>query len=66
MRACPSIKDSTREERLQWVHERYVCIADCDQCGICESFHGQDPEHAFADYIEGRAEMLEVASRYRR
>lgn len=63
---APAVGDSTKEERLAWVHDTYVCIADCDMCGICASFHGKEPDLAFADYINGKAEMLEVAARYRR
>ena len=65
-RPAPPIATSTREERLAWLRERYVCIADCDACGICASFHGKDPEQAFEDYLAGDAEMIEVAKRYRR
>lgn len=63
---CPSIHTSTREERLAWVREKYVCIANCDLCGNCSLFHGRDAETALEDYIEGIAEMREVVMRYRR
>ena len=45
---APTIENSTREERLAYVRHRYPCIADCDQCGLCKLFHGQDAEHALA------------------
>ena len=64
MRA-PSIATSTTEERLAFVRERYVCISDCDLCGMCAVFHGQDAEHALADYIDGHAELRDVLRRYR-
>jgi hypothetical protein len=64
---APDIATSTVEERLAWVRERYVCIADCDACGICASFHGRGVEEALADYIEGRLDYRSclVASRRR-
>lgn len=62
-RPRPRINDSTREERQTYVRERFVCIADCDQCGICATFHGKDPETELEDYIEGRAEFSEVMAR---
>ena len=61
----PSIEGSSRMDRLWFIKEKYPCIADCDQCGLCASFHGQDPTIAFGDYIDGRATFLEVAKRYR-
>lgn len=66
MARAPLIGESTRDERLLWVRETYACIADCDQCGFCASFHGRDPERAFADYIDGRGEFVEVSMRARR
>ena len=58
-RAAPSISESTKEERLAFVRERYVCISDCDACGICATFHGKDPEQALSAYIrEVRGTMI--------
>lgn len=54
---APSVASSTREERLAFVRQRYRCIADCDQCGLCQLFHGRDAEQALAAYIEGRSEL---------
>ena len=62
----PSIADSTPEERRALVRERYACIADCDNCGLCVIFPRVDPELALADYIEGRAEHDDVMMRIRR
>ena len=64
-RPCPSIVDSTREERLAYVQERYTCISDCDLCGICASFGWQNPEDVLADYIDGKDEMRAVLVRFR-
>lgn len=59
------VADSTREERISYVREHYPCISDCDQCGLCKLFRGQDAEHALADYIEGKAELATVLMGYR-
>lgn len=64
MRA-PEIASSTEEERRQYINKTYPCIADCDMCGICTVFLGKDPELAFADYISGKREYLEVSGDYR-
>lgn len=64
MRA-PSITTSTADERRSYVRERYVCISNCDLCGICATFHGRDVEQALQDYIDGHAELREVLKRYR-
>ena len=65
MTQAPSIGSSTREERLAYVRQRYVCIADCDACGICALFHGRDAEAALSDYIDGKEEHAQVVMRYR-
>ena len=64
MRA-PEIENSTKEERRQYVKNTFPCIADCDMCGICTVFRGKDPELAYADYIEGKREFLEVSRDYK-
>lgn len=65
MKPAPSIEESTRSDRLWHIKDRFPCIADCDQCGFCAAHHGQDPTEACSDYIEGKAEFLEVSLRYR-
>jgi hypothetical protein len=61
----PEINSSTVEERRQYIKKTFPCIADCDMCGICTAFRGKDPEIAYADYIEGRREYMEVSADYR-
>ena len=34
-------------------------------CGLCTVFRGKDPEHAYADYISGKRDYLEVSKDYR-
>ncbi len=62
---APLIASSTREEREAYVNERYRCIADCDQCGLCKIFHGHSPEHALQPYVDGEQELATVLMSYR-
>ena len=50
----PEISDSTKEERAEYIRKKFVCISDCDMCGLCVVFHGKNPEIAYADYIDGK------------
>lgn len=34
-------------------------------CGLCAVFKGKDPELAYADYISGKREYMEVSEDYR-
>ena len=61
----PKLEESTRGGRRGYSKARYQGISDCDNCGICQIFHGSDPEVAFDDYIQGRAEYMDVLMRYR-
>lgn len=63
MRA-PAIKDSTEEDRRQYIKNTFKCIADCDMCGLCTVFKGKDPELAYDDYICGRREYMDVSDDY--
>jgi hypothetical protein len=62
----PEIENSTREERENYIKNTFPCIADCDMCGLCAAFHGKDPQIAYADYIEGKRDYLDVSADYRR
>lgn len=61
----PEIENSTKEEREKYIRDTFRCIADCDMCGLCAVFHGKQPEIAYADYIEGKREYLDVSADYR-
>ena len=61
----PEISDSTKEERAEYIRKRFVCISDCDMCGLCKVFHGKNPEIAYADYIDGKRDYLDVSADYR-
>lgn len=62
----PEVASSTEEERREYIKETFLCIADCDMCGLCAVvFRGKDPELAYADYISGKRENMEVSEDYR-
>ncbi len=61
----PDIKDSTRDERLACIRQMFQCKADCDSCGLCQVFHGKEPEIAYQDYIDGVRSFLEISMEYR-
>ena len=63
MRA-PEIAESTEEERREYIRSTFKCIADCDMCGLCTVFRGKDPELAYADYIMGKRDFIEVSVDY--
>ena len=66
MDTAPDIKESTPEERREYIKKRYPCISDCDACGLCKVFRGNDPESAYDDYIKGRRSFIEVSKEYRK
>lgn len=63
---APDIENSTTEERRAFIKAKYPCIADCEMCGLCKVFRGNDAEHAYADYITGKRSYLDVSADYRR
>lgn len=65
MNTAPDIKNSTAEERRNYIKCRFPCIADCDMCGICAVFHGKDAEIAYEAYIRGERSFDEVSVNYR-
>ncbi|WP_026650886.1 hypothetical protein [Butyrivibrio proteoclasticus] len=65
MGSAPEIKDSTVEDRREYIKKRFPCIADCDMCGLCKVFHGKDAETAYADYISGDRSFAEVSADYK-
>ncbi|MGN0230508.1 MAG: hypothetical protein ACI4BH_11950 [Muribaculaceae bacterium] len=58
---APDISQSTRAERLDYVKQRFRCIANCETCGNCAILRGRDAEEAYADYIEGRKSFAEAS-----
>ncbi|MBP5660523.1 MAG: hypothetical protein J6X08_04240 [Lachnospiraceae bacterium] len=66
MSEAPDIINSTAEERRAYIKRRFPCIADCDMCGLCTVFHGQDAEAAYDDYIAGKRSFADVSADYKR
>ena len=69
----PDIANSTIEERRAFIKAKFPCIADCDMCGLCKVFRGQDAEHAYGDYIHaygdyiaGKRSYMDVSADYKR
>ena len=61
----PDIASSTKEQRLAYIRETFRCRNDCDSCGLCQVFRGQEPMIVFADYIEGKRTFQEIMQKYR-
>lgn len=57
---APQIEDSTREERLEYVQDRWRCLCSCELCGKCNMLRGRDAEIVYEDYIEGRRTYREI------
>lgn len=61
----PIIDCSTKEEREEYIKEKYKCKSSCEICGNCKVFKGKSAETVFVDYIEGLKEYNEVLKEYR-
>lgn len=57
---APTIRNSTREEREEYIKKKYACKSDCDNCGMCKVLKGKTPEIFFKEYIEGKIEMANI------
>lgn len=57
---APNIEDSTREERLEYVQDRWRCLCNCELCGKCNILRGRDAEIVYEDYIEGRRSYMDI------
>ena len=66
MTGAPDIHASKETDRREYIKNRFPCIADCDMCGLCKVFHGQDPESAYDDYIKGMRSFTEVSKDFNR
>ena len=62
---APKIAESDREQREQYIKDRFPCIADCDMCGLCAAFHGKTAELAYQEYIRGEKEFMQVSEELR-
>ena len=66
MLIAPDIANSTAEERREFIKAKYPCIADCYMCGLCKVFRGNNAEHAYADYIDGKRSFMDVSADFKR
>ena len=57
---APDVEQSTREERLRYVEDRWKCLNDCELCGKCRILKGRDAEILYADYIDGIRSYMEI------
>ncbi|MBQ7238375.1 MAG: hypothetical protein IJS20_06250 [Bacteroidales bacterium] len=62
----PDIDQSTREERLAYVHKAWQCMHNCELCGKCHVLKGRNAETFYAEYIEGRKPYREVTLEIRK
>ena len=61
---APQIEYSEREERLEFVQERFVCkYPSCGGCGSCNLPDGVPAVEFFADYIDGETEFSTLAAK---
>lgn len=58
--SAPSIENSTREQRLDYVVDRWQCLHNCELCGKCSILKGREAEIVYEDYIEGRRSYMEI------
>ena len=60
---APKIDYSTKEERLDYIRERFHCKAPaCGGCGSCRMQGGKPAVEVFKDYIEGTVEFVTISS----
>ena len=61
---APKIGYSTKEERLDYVRDRFHCKAPAGGgCGSCRMPGGRPAVEVFADYIDGKVEFVRISSR---
>lgn len=61
------IKDTTREEREQIVHQALweSCGVDCEFCSGCDNSGGGTIDSLYQPYIDGEKEISEINAEYR-
>ena len=62
---APDIASSTKEQRIAYINQTFWCRSDCDSCGICQIFNGEEPLTVYADYIEGKRTFQEISEEVR-
>ncbi len=61
----PEVEESSKEERLAAIRNKFRCISDCDSCGLCQIFKGRNPVDLYQDYIDGKCSFLEISRKIR-
>ena len=62
---APDIHNSTKEERLEYVLDKWRCCNNCEICGKCSILRGRDAEIVYEEYIEGRCSYMEITLKIR-
>lgn len=61
---APQIEFSNREERMEFIQERFNYKSpSCGGCGSCSLPDGVPATEYFADYIDGKVEFVKLASK---
>lgn len=61
---APQIEYSTKEERLEFIQDKYRCKAPaCGSCLSCKLPSGRSALDTFNDYIKGKVEYGIIASK---
>lgn len=61
---APQIEFSDREERIEFIQERFHCKSPaCGDCGSCNLPDGVPAAEYFADYIDGKVEFVKLAAK---
>ena len=61
---APQIDFSDREERIEFIQERFHCkVPSCGGCGSCNLPDGVPALEYFADYIDGKIEFVKLAAK---
>lgn len=61
---APQIEFSDREERIEFIQERFHCKSPaCGGCGSCNLPDGVPAVEYFADYIDGKVEFVKLTAK---
>lgn len=57
---APFVRNSTREQREEYIKKKYTCKSDCENCGMCKVLKGKTPEIVFKEYMEGKKDLGDI------
>ena len=57
---APNIESSTREERLDYVLNKWRCLHNCGGGGEGHVGEGGSEEMLYADYIDGKRSYMDI------